>query len=533
MHDYGRFPIAEARTLPGWSLTTLLAPSALYGANGMKVGPDGKLYVAQAFGSQVSALDTASGVAATIVPVGSSVVAPDDLAFDTHGVMFMTEVMSERVAARLPDGTLRVVADHVPGANGITSVGDRVFMDEFRPGGRLFELYADGRAPRLIADNLNFPNALSMGPDGCLYFPQVVDGEIWRVNAEGGTPERVMSGLALPTAVKWSPRGELWTTEAGTGDITRIDLASGARHVLTRVRSGIDNFAFAPDGRMFVSHFVDGGVAEIGGDGGERVLVAPGMLGPFGLGLDADDRLLVADGMSLALHARDGRLEGRWGLLITHEFPGFATGVAVADDGAWLISTTAGTVTRFRPEGERSVLASDLQQVMGLAGMPDGAVLACERGAGRLLRIGADGRCTVVVGGLVAPTGVVATADGDCFVSEAGAGRVTHVRNGVATPVLTGLAEPHGLALQGDELFVLDRAARNLTCLSLASGKSATVAEGLPVGAAPGIVPRVLPGIAGLMPGPLLPFADLVATRDGRLLLGADGAGAVLALART
>jgi len=124
MNEYGRYPIASARALPGWSLSTHLKPSALFGANGMKVGPDGLLYVAQAFGSQVSALDTATGADTTVVPVGSPVLAPDDLAFDTHGVMYMTEVMSGRVAARSPDGTLRVVADNVPGSNGITSVGD-------------------------------------------------------------------------------------------------------------------------------------------------------------------------------------------------------------------------------------------------------------------------------------------------------------------------------------------------------------------------------------------------------------------------
>ena len=137
----------------------------------MKIGPDGALYVAQAFGSQISALDPNTGAARTIVPVGGAVVAPDDLAFDTRGTMFITEVMSERVSARMADGSLRVIADQVPVANGITNHGDRIFMDEFRPGGRVLELYLDGRAPRVIAENLNLPNALSMGPDGCLYFP--------------------------------------------------------------------------------------------------------------------------------------------------------------------------------------------------------------------------------------------------------------------------------------------------------------------------------------------------------------------------
>ncbi len=46
-----------ATAAAGWKLSQLTQPSALFGANGMRFGPDGRLYVAQAFGSQISALD--------------------------------------------------------------------------------------------------------------------------------------------------------------------------------------------------------------------------------------------------------------------------------------------------------------------------------------------------------------------------------------------------------------------------------------------------------------------------------------------
>ena len=516
----------------GWTLTTVLAPSALYGANGMKIGPDGRLYVAQAFGSQLSALDTTSGAVQTVIPVGSVVVAPDDLAVDSRGVMYITEVMSERVSARSPDGKLRVIAENVPVANGITSHGDRIFMDEMRPDGRLLELYTDGRAPRVVAEHLNFPNALAMGPDNCLYFPQVVDGEIWRVPVAGGSAERFMSGLAFPTAVKFSPRGELYTTEAASGEVTRIDLHSRARTAVAKVRPGIDNFAFSPDGRLFISHFVDGGVAEIDSAGRERVLVAPGMLGPFGLACGSDGSFYVADGMSLAIHAADGQLTARHGLLIDHSFPGFARGVVLDGSGACFITTSAGTVARYRSGEETQTLASGLARPTGLALAADGGLLVCETAGGQLLHITADGKLSTLARGLAAPVGVAALPNGSCFVSESAAGRITHIENGQTRAVMSGLREPQGLAWQVDSLYVIDRAAKTLHCYTPASGAKTLVAEQLPVGATPGIVPKTLPGIGDIMPGPLLPFADLAACSDGRILIGADGAGAVLALAR-
>ncbi len=535
MNSSARYPSVAAttpRVATGWTLSTVLAPSALFGANGMKIGPDGQLYVAQAFGSQVSALDTHSGAARTVIPVGAAVVAPDDLAFDSHGVMYITEVMSERVSARLPDGSLRVIAEHVPVANGITTHGDRIFMDEFRPDGRVLELYNDGRAPRVIAEHLNFPNALAMGPDDCLYFPQVVDGEIWRVPAAGGRAERIITGLAFPTAVKFSPRGELYTVEGASGDITRIDLQSRARTTVAKLRPGIDNFAFSPDGRLFVSHFVDGGVAEIEADGRERSLVAAGLLGPFGLACGGDGKLYVADGMSLAVYQRDGTLLARHALLVDHSFPGFARGVVVDAAGAAYLTTSAGALSRYRSGEETVALAAGLERPTGVALMADGSVVVCETGGGRLLRITPQGRLSTLVRGLAAPVGVVAMADGSCFVSESAAGRVVHIANGQATPVMSGLRDPQGLAWLNDSLFVIDRAAKNLHCYTPANGQREVVAEQLPVGAAPGVVPKTLPGLGELMPGPLLPFADLVAREDGRLLIGADGAGAVLALSR-
>ena len=77
---------------------------------------------------------------------GSGFVAPDDIAFDDGGVLFATEVMDGRVSARLPNGATRVVAADLPGANGIVFHRGRLFVDEFRPGGRILELYADKAA---------------------------------------------------------------------------------------------------------------------------------------------------------------------------------------------------------------------------------------------------------------------------------------------------------------------------------------------------------------------------------------------------
>ena len=86
----------------------------------MRVGPDGRLYIAQAFGSQVSALDLSDGSVSTISPIGGAIVGPDDLAFDSHGTLYATEVMDGRVSMLDTGGRTRVLRDDIPSANGIT-----------------------------------------------------------------------------------------------------------------------------------------------------------------------------------------------------------------------------------------------------------------------------------------------------------------------------------------------------------------------------------------------------------------------------
>jgi streptogramin lyase len=69
MDNLNRFGAAGAVLAASrWSVSRVTDPSVLFGANGMRIGPDGRLYVAQAFGSQVSAIDVASGAVSTLSP---------------------------------------------------------------------------------------------------------------------------------------------------------------------------------------------------------------------------------------------------------------------------------------------------------------------------------------------------------------------------------------------------------------------------------------------------------------------------------
>jgi sugar lactone lactonase YvrE len=510
----------------GWHLERLTPPSRLFGANGLRTGPDGRIYIAQVTGSQISALDIGTGLLETISAKGGDIIAPDDVAFDPRGDLYATEVMDGRVSVRSIDGHTRVLRGDVPSANGITIHQGRLFIGECREGGRLLELDLNGGPPRLLLENVPSPNAMEVGPDGLLYFPVMGANEIWRIDLDGGVPETVASGLGVPDSVKFDSAGRIVSTQVHSGQVLRIDPRTGEQTVLADLNPGLDNSTFVGD-RLFVSNFT-GEITEIL-DGGQTQTVLPGGLNwPLDLAVGADGNLYVADGTYFYVLLPDRTLQ-TVGMLFTPGYPGFVRGVAAAGPGEFVVTTSGGQVSRYRPAScESEVLADGFDQLYGVAIAADGTVAAAELGTGRVLSI-RSGRVEVIASGLDDPVGVAIAPDGGWLIAEAGAGRVVRVAGSRVQTVVDGLSRPQGILVRGRQLYVVDAGAKALIAVDLEDAALHVVASGLPLGAAPGVIPKPLKGMPPFS-GPQGPFAGIAAGPDGTLYVSADADGSVLAL---
>ncbi len=523
----GRYPVAtDPRLAEGWTIERLTPVSQLAGANGMRVGPDGRIHIAQVSGSAISAIDVETGLVEAVSALGGDIVAPDDLAFDAAGNLYATEVMDERVSVRSPDGRTRVLRDDLPSANGITIHNGRLFVDECRIGGRLMELSLDGGAPRVLLEDIPMPNALEMGPDGMLYFPVMGANEIWRINPDGGAVEKVAGDLGVPDAVKFDAKGFIVSTQVASGEVLRIDPRTGDRERLAALDPGLDNLVFVGE-RLFVSQF-SGQVAEILGKDRTRPLLAGGFNGPFDLAFGNDGQLYIADGPQL-YRLPAGGTPSVAGMLFTPGCPGYIRGIATADGNGFAVTTSGGTIALYRPAEQHSeILADGFDQLYGVAVAADGAVVAADFGTGRVVSI-RSGIVDELATGLSRPVGVAVTADGRCLVAEAGAGRVVELVGGRTETLIDGLQKPHGILVLGTLLYIVDVGTKTVLEHDLGRGTRRVVAADLPVGAAPGVVPKLLRGIPG-MSGPMGPFAGIAAGPDGTLYVSADGDGSILAL---
>lgn len=526
----GRYaPVRPASLAEGWNAERLIPPSRLFGANGLRTGPDGRIYVAQVTGSQISALDVATGQLETISAKGGEIVAPDDVAFDPRGDLYATEVMDGRVSVRSAAGRTRVLRDDVPSANGITFHRGRLFIGECRVGGRLLELDLGGGAPRVLLENVPMPNAMEVGPDGLLYFPVMGANEIWRIDPEGGEPQRVAGDLGVPDSVKFDSGGHIVSTQAHSGQVLRIDPRNGERTVLATLNPGLDNLTFLGD-RLFVSNFT-GEITEILGGGQTRTALPGGLNWPLDLAIGDDGNLYVADGTYFYVRGPDGSLR-TVGMLFTPGYPGFLRGLAPAGGGEFVVTTSGGEVSRYRPaRNESEVLAQGFDQLYGVAIAPGNAVVVAELGTGRVLSV-QPGHTEVLASGLRDPVGVTIAPDGDCLVAEAGAGRVVKLTgSGGVETVLDGLQRPQGILVRDGQLLIVDAGAKSLVAFDLESKLPRTIASDLPVGAPPGVIPKPLRGLPPFS-GPQGPFAGIAAGPDGTLYVSADAEGSVLAFRR-
>lgn len=507
-------------------------PSPVGGPTGMRIGPDGKLYVGAVMSQGLYRVDLESGAIERVAqgPTGGA----DDLVFLPDGTLLWTAYMEGKLMARDPSGAERVVAADLPGIDGIALRQDgRLFVSQCFTADALWEIdLKGGAAPRRILDGLGCLNGFDFGPDGLIYGPSWFGGKIVRIDPDKATVETVVSDLKTPAAAKFGPGGKLYVASAGDGRVLEIDTANGASREIVRLGGGLDNILPVGDGRLLVSSLAEGSVVSVDvRTGTVTPVVRNALTAPGGLGLcrvDGQDRLYLADITTLkAIDTRTGAIAeiGR-----DHPSPGaliVSPLVAATGRSTVMLSSFGGTVQWLDlATGAVAGEVKGLSQPYGIAQLPDGSLAVAEYGAGRIARI--DPRTASllppIATGLDGPTGLLVLPDGRLIVTEAKGGSVAAVRvaDGRVQRIATGLQSPEGLALLPDgRIVVAEAGARKLVAVDArGKGRPVTLAADLPIGLPP----------QSSMPLPFLPTG--VAVSGGDIYFGSDTDRAIYRLAR-
>ncbi|WP_433932641.1 hypothetical protein AB3662_00560 [Sorangium cellulosum] len=483
--------------------SVLVEGARLHGANGMNVGPDGKLYVASFLGNEIAVVNRKSGAVVRRLDGSDGVDGPDDLTFGPDASLYWTSLMTGNVVRRSPSGdiTQQFVA---PGANPITfSDTGRLFVALDFLGDALYEVDPElSDPPRLITRNLGFLNGMDWGPDGRLYGPIWTQGRVVSIDVDSCTdavdPElecdvqTVADGFFIPAAVKFDGLGRLHAVDQN-GEVVRIDVATGDTEVLAVLPAGLDNLAIDAQNKLYVSSAADGFVVRIEPDGRARTLLPGGMILPGGVAVVSEggvESVYVADLASLR------EFDGDTGapLDVTKSFLGvteFHAPATVYADGASLILSAwfAGVVQVYDPATETVLethtdFASPLNAVR-LQGDLVVAELGAAPGAARVVRKTSGGLETLAP--MTVPAGL-AVSGGDLWAADWATGAVLQLVSGGVTlsppfEVAAGLDQPEGMAVDLDgTLLVVESGRRRLLRIDPSTGRTSVVAKRLEVG---------------------------------------------------
>ncbi|QDE89786.1 gluconolaconase [Myxococcus xanthus] len=487
---------------------TVVAGSHFQGVHGLAVDGKGNLLASNLLGQSVHAVNLSTGVVSTLVgpPLGGA----DDIALGPDGSIYWTGYFSGQLMRRTPDGKTRVIARNLPGLNSLAFRGDgRLYVTQLGRGDALWEVDPTGRkSPRKVIDAPGYLNGFEFGPDDRLYGPLILKGQIARVDVDTGLIEKVAEGFTVPVAVNFDARREnLYVVDAATGELVRVRLPSGAKEVVAKLPTGLDNLAVGPDDQVYVSNMVDNDIRVVNpADGSVRLLVESRLSVPSGIAVvpdDSEETLYVADVYALR------RVGGREGLVtqttrVLSSQLNFPMNVSVTARHVVLSTAYLGSHSTLQvlDRGTGALLRTipSPNGAQGVVALEDGTLLVAEAATGRLVRVDTSEPAvtTVLAEGLGGPVGLAADTkakEPGVYVTEVRSGKVTRVRlsDGARRTVATGLKAPEGIALHPDGgLIVAEVGRKRLVRIDAATGRVTVLASGLRIG---------LPESEGLPPG--------------------------------
>lgn len=469
--------------------TVLVTGAHIRSPNGIKVGPDGNLYVASTNERAVLVVNPDTGEILKRYGHEAGVHGPDDVAIGPDGSIYWTDIFQGTVGRLAPDGSMSSQMVGV-GVNPIVFSPDgRLFASIVVMGDALYELDPNLTAsPKLLSEGQGWLNSFQFGPDGMLYAPGWDKSQVVRidVNAEPVKIEVVAEGIPWPNAVKLDSQGNLYSNGArdqNTDGILRIDKETGAFEPIVFSPSGIDNFAFDANDRLFISLLGEGTIAEVMDDGALR------MLGPVGL---------VSPGGIVVMERPDGESIYVADVWMLHEFDS-ATGefrrkvdkfgpntVAVDGDNLLTSSLFENSVLIWNPTTQELVAEYyDFNMPLNAVRF-QGDLVVAELGTGSVVRaVGADpAQRTTIADGFVKPMGLAAN-DENLWVSDRDTGKVWQIiadGEAMEEPLLVaqGLYRPEGMALAPDgRLLVTETGTGRLLAMDPKTGATSIMAENL------------------------------------------------------
>ncbi|MDA0820995.1 MAG: PQQ-binding-like beta-propeller repeat protein [Proteobacteria bacterium] len=469
----------------------LISGSDFLSIHGLTFDAKDNLYVGSVMGQAIYQVDVDTADVSVFVspPQGMA----DDLEFGPDGTAVWSSILTGKVHARRPDGTVYRVADNLPGVNAVAFHPDgRLFVTQILWGDALWELDINGiKPPRKVRADLGYLNGFDFDHDGFLYGPLNLKGEVVRMDVDSGEIKTLATGFALPVAVNLDSKDNVYVADGKLGRLVKIDKDTGAQTLVATVDSGIDNLAINSRDEVFITNLVDNAILKINTrTGASRTLLRSELSVPGGIDVVSNgshDTIYLADLFTYSsIDGETGEVkEIKRGLDAHFEWP-----MAVGVQGNKVITSSwfADAVEIFDRKSGKSLAAyHNLVDPVDALLLADGRILVAEQGTGRLLALSPkdDTERQVIASDLPGMAALRPFSKTEIYLSDIERGELLRINidTGEKTVVAGGLDQPEGFDVAADGSIVLAEVGkRRIVRINPVDGQVAEIAGNLAIG---------------------------------------------------
>jgi len=207
----------------------------------------GNLFIAEQLGNRIRKVNK-KGTITTIAGNGdigpvrdcvaatqSAVFGPNGLAFDSHGNLFVSEFMGNRIRKISPDGIITTVA-------GTGKAG------------------SDGDGGPALSASLNAPTGLAIDADGNVFVAEIIGYKVRKIDTAGNI-STVIDNMNGPTGLAFDQAGSLWIAEHFAMNLRKLD-KSGQMSIVQQ-RLDAYSLAFDRNGALHASQEMVGVISRV------------------------------------------------------------------------------------------------------------------------------------------------------------------------------------------------------------------------------------------------------------------------------